>query len=309
MPYVSLPPVPTATGMALAHARWASMLAARPDLHAAIELQRTLIGLVLELTGTFAAARPPRLSLPPRYLATKLGSGIPALAGEPIPMPSDMLSTTVVKLSQALVAGGGGAASSEMLDAIHGARLNIPAVLALALRRDHGALRAAATRAGVGHDLLWLVAELAVSPFAHAQLEAVFGAVPVDSPLAAALSAWSRGYCPLCGSWPALTEDLGGVRRLRCALCAAAWELTDRACLYCGEAGERFATVTPDATRPRRCVETCGACHGYNKVVEADTSMPFPLLALADLESIDLDIAAMANGCARPPSRQFAGRR
>lgn len=308
MPYAALPPVTRATRLALADARWGAMLAAKPDLTPAVALQRTLIGRVIDLADSFEGGRIPRLSLPQRYLTTKLRSGIPALTGEPIQLPVSAIAPALVDLSRALAEGGGGAATQEILRAMEGGRLDVGALLVLTLRREQGALRAFATKAGLGHDLLWLVLDLAVSPFAHALLDGLFGAVPAEAPLGAALDEWTHGYCPLCGSWPTLVEDLNGVRRLRCSFCAAAWDVAGRACLFCGESGETLATLTPDASRPGRTVDLCGTCRGYVKTVDSEASLPFPLGALADLESMDLDLAAMQHGCARPTIKPFPRR-
>lgn len=308
MPYAALPPVTRATRLALADARWGAMLAARPDLAPAVALQRRLIGRVFDLIDAFEGGRIPRLSLPHRYLTTKLRSGIPALTGEPIQLPTATLAPALVDLSRALADGGGGAATLDILKAMEEGRLDVGALLVLTLRREQGALRAFATKAGLGHDLLWLVLDLAVSPFAHALLNTLFGDLPDDSPLRAALDGWTRGYCPLCGSWPTLVEDLDGTRRLRCSFCAAAWDVQGHACLFCGESGDKLATLTPDPSHPRRTVDLCGACRGYSKTVATDASLPFPLVALADLESMDLDLAAMQHGCARPAIRQFPKR-
>ncbi len=308
MPYASLPPFARATRLALADARWGAMLAAKPDLAPAVALQRTLIGHVFDLIDSFEGGRIPRLSLPHRYLTTKLRFGIPALSGEPIQLPVDTVAPALVGLSRALAAGGGGAATQDILRAMEAGRLDVGALLVLTLRREQGALRAFATKAGLGHDLLWLVLDLAVSPFAHALLDALFGSLPAESPLRTALDEWSHGYCPLCGSWPTLVEHLNDTKRLRCSFCAAAWDVQGRACLFCGESGDTLATLTPDPSRPRRTVDLCGACRGYSKTVETDESLPFPLVALADLESMDLDLAAMQQGCARPAARQFRKR-
>ncbi|HUR33989.1 MAG TPA: formate dehydrogenase accessory protein FdhE [Vicinamibacterales bacterium] len=297
-----------ATRLALAEARWTAMLAAKPELDAAIALQRQLIGLVLDLSDRFEGQLPPRLSLPPRYVTTKLASGIPALKGEPIQVPAEAIRPTLVGLVRVLAEGGGGEATLAIRSAVEASQLDVAALLTLALRREQAALRAFATRSGLGHDLLWLVLDLAVAPYAHALLGSAFGAATEASPLRVALDSWSHGYCPLCGSWPALVEALGRTRRLRCSLCAAAWDVAGGACLYCGDSGERFGVVTPDPSRPRRVIETCGTCRGYTKIVDAEASTPFPLLALADLDSMDLDLAAMQRGCARPAVRQFARR-
>jgi FdhE protein len=306
MPYVALRPVDRATRRALADARWSDMAGAKPDLHSAISLQRKLIGLVDDLAASFDAGRPPRLSLPPRYLTTKLRSGIPALAGEPVQVPVETLQPTFVELCRALADGGGGEATLALRDAVEAGHLDTRAVLTRALRREQGALRVAATRAGLGHDLLWLVADLTVSPFAHALLASVFGS-PVE-PLAGTLNAWSRGYCPLCGSWPALAERLGTVRRLRCSLCASAWEVSDESCMYCSERGDAFAVLAPDPSKPDRAIDLCRTCKGYAKSVGTDASLPFPLVAIADLDSMDLDLIAVRAGFARPALRNFAAR-
>jgi FdhE protein len=305
MPYTALPGVNRLTRLALAEGLWGTMQAERPELEAAITLQRGLIGLVGELADRFDGGRVPRLSLPPKYLTAKLASGIPALAGEPIQVPIETIRPTLLGLVNALADGGGGEAALAIRAAIEDGRIDPGTLVTMALRREQGALRAAATRAGLGHDLLWLVADLSVAPFAHGLLGALFGTVRDDSPLRSALDNWTRGYCPLCGSWPVLVEDLGGRRTRRCSFCAAGWSGDDLACLYCSAVGSTFETVTIDHDRPARVVQTCGACHGYMKVVPSEASLPFPLLALADLESMDLDVAAMQRGCAKPAVRQF----
>jgi hypothetical protein len=45
------------------------------------------------------------------------------------------------------------------------------------------------------------------------------------------------------------------------------------------------------------------------KTLGVDTSLPFPLVALADLDSMDLDMAAMQAGFSKPALKQFTQRR
>lgn len=309
MPYAAVAQMDRASRQALADAHWAAMLAAKADLAPAISLQGKLIGRVLDLSVTFEGGRQPRLSLPPRYVTTKLRSGIPALTGEPIPVPVDLLAPTLIGLVQALAEGGGGEATRLIRVALEEKKVDPGALLTLALRREQAALRAFATKAGLGHDLLWLVCDLAAGPLAHAFLGSVFADAAVGgSPLREALDAWTRGYCPLCGSWPGYTEHRGDARRLRCGFCAATWDLPFGSCIYCGTAGDTLAAITPNPGRPQRLVETCTGCKGYSKVVDDAFSLPFPLLPLADLDSMDLDIMAMQRGFARPAIKQFARR-
>jgi formate dehydrogenase maturation protein FdhE len=96
---------------------------------------------------------------------------------------------------------------------------------------------------------------------------------------------------------------------LRCSFCAAAWELTTHACIYCGEGGEAFSTAAPDAGREDLRVETCGTCGSYLKTLDLPDLSPFPLVTVGDLETMELDVAAMKHGYVRPPMKEFVTRR
>jgi formate dehydrogenase formation protein len=114
------------------------------------------------------------------------------------------------------------------------------------------------------------------------------------------LRQWRRGYCPFCGSWPVFIELQCGSRVLRCSFCAAAWELLSHRCIYCGNAGADFLAAAPDLSRKNRQVDLCGACGNYTKVIEVGKPTPFPLLAIEDLATRDLDVGAMSREYRRP---------
>ena len=56
-------------------------------------------------------------------------------------------------------------------------------------------------------------------------------------------------------------------------------------------------------------MEVCGSCRGYLKTVDTLALSPFPLLSIGDLETMDLDMAAMEHGYQRPPLKDFATKR
>jgi FdhE protein len=290
-----------------AERRWAALLAARPDLEPAVALQRHLIGLVLDLTEVVERARLPRLSLPPRYVAAKLGRGVPALAAEPIPLPVAMLTPTLIRLCEELAKGGAADAADHIRTAIAESRLEAGSLLSASFQRDHNAIRTGAEQRGLAPDLVWLVAELAVSPYAYA-LQRTLLPSAADGPIAAALADWTHGYCPACGSWPALAEIHAAHRILRCSFCAHAWELKTFACVYCGEGGDQFVIFAGSADRADRRIEVCGRCAGYLKTVDVEELSPFPMLAIADLETMDLDLAAMEKRYRRPVLKDFRRR-
>jgi FdhE protein len=306
VPYVGVAQPSTADITALAERRWRTLVAARPELQSAVDLQRGLLMLVIDLARTVESGRLPRLSLPGKYLAAKLSRGIPVFAGEPIPLPVGLLRQSLVQFCAALAVGGAGEAAEHIASTIDAGRLDAGSLLTASLARDEHAIRTGATHLDLAPDLTWLVAELAVGPVAHALQRTLLGSA--SGPLTDALGAWNEGYCPACGSWPALAEVVDGHRLLRCAFCAATWERTVYACVYCNESGEAFVTAAPDSSCDDRRIEVCRACGAYLKTVDVAAASPFPLVAIADMETMDLDVAAMQHQYGRPPLRAHAVR-
>ena len=288
-----------------AERRWTAIRAARPDLAPALDLQRTLLTLVVDLEHALDAGGLPRLSLPPKYLAAKLARGVPIFCGEPIPLPVPVLTPVLQQYCEALAVGGAGDAAARIGDAIRSGQIEPASLLAASLARNQTAIRTGASHRGLAPDLVWLVAELAVSPFVHL-LQRMLFSHPTDDRLLSALEAWNHGYCPACGSWPAVAEVVSGHRTLRCSFCSCGWELAAYACIYCGESGEKFVTAAPDDARKDRRVEVCSSCGGYLKTVDLPELSPFPLLSISDIETTDLDLAAMEHGYQRPALKDFS---
>lgn len=290
--------------MASAEGRWQALVESNPDLQPAVNLQRGLLTLVIHLARTIDGGRLPRLSLPGKYLAAKLSRGVPVLSGEPIPLPAALLKPALVKFCDELASGGAGEVATHIGAAIESGRMDAGSVLTASLARDQAAIRTVATHLGLAPDLVWLVTELAVGPVAHALQRTLLG-TPGSGALADALAAWNHGYCPACGGWPALAEIVGGHRLLRCAFCAATWERTIYACVYCDEQGEAFVTAAPDEQRTDRRTELCSSCGAYLKTVDVAEISPFPLIAIADMETMDLDVAAIDHHYGRPSLKEF----
>jgi FdhE protein len=304
VPYLAVDHPREAEVFAAAERRWQALARARPDLQSAVSLQRRLLTGVIDLSRSIEGGRLPRLSLPGKYLAAKLTHGTPILTGEPIPLPVALLTTFFVRFCDELAAAGAGEPATHLAAAIRSGQIDAGSLFTASLARDQDAIRTGATHHGLAPDLAWLAAELAVGPVAHALQRALL-APPAPGPLSEALAGWNHGYCPACGSWAALAEVVSGHRLLRCSFCAATWERTTYACVYCDEAGETFVTAAPDATRPDRRIELCSGCGAYLKAVEADALSAFPLVALADMETMDLDVAAMEHQYGRPAARNF----
>ena len=161
----------------------------------------------LSTPGTLDDSRPalPRLSLPPRYLAAKWRAAFRRWPGEPIPLPVRRWSPVLAALCDALAEGGAGDSArrtSPRADRRRASR-RLAADRVAAARSGGDPHRRRASRACRRIWCGWS-RELAVSPFAHAlQTQLFVRGTRSSQPRSAR---WNHGYCPACGSWPALGE-------------------------------------------------------------------------------------------------------
>src|SRR5919108_2438711 len=109
---------------ARAEPRWCALLGARPELAPAVALQRRLLAIMAETARSLDWGVMPGVSLPAEHLAEKLSRGVPALAGERIPLPVPVLTPALLQSCAALAEGGAGDAATHIRDAIERGEIN-----------------------------------------------------------------------------------------------------------------------------------------------------------------------------------------
>lgn len=172
-------------------------------------------------------------------------------------------------------------------------------MLNAALRLDHDGIATIATSRGADPLALQVVAQLAAMPVLHACHRRLSG-TPTRG--------WVRGYCPCCAAWPSLAElrGLDRERHLRCARCGADWHAPLLLCSYCGESDhEWLGSLVPEGEEQTRRVETCRRCQGYVKALATLTAIPAAALPVEDLNTVELDLAAVERGYTRPERPGF----
>ncbi len=164
-------------------------------------------------------------------------------------------------------------------------------LLEAAVNVDVARLDALAEEIGAPPPAVAAVAPLVAMPWLEAS-----GRFKNETPVEA-------GWCPVCAAWPILAEVRGleGERRLRCARCGGDWRTQWLACPYCGtDDHTRLASLVADATGERRKIEACRDCSGYVKTLTTLAAADAATLRLLDLSTVDLDLAALERGFARP---------
>lgn len=153
------------------------------------------------------------------------------------------------------------------------------------------------TRLDGDATLIWGLAPFIAMPMLQACRRAWAERVPAG---------WAFGYCPICGSWPALAEiqGLDGARHLRCGCCGSDWRTEWLRCPFCGEGDhEQLGSLVFADSRGRKTIEVCDRCRGYVKTIVTLTSVLPEHVMLQDLATLTLDIAALERGYRRPTAK------
>ncbi|MGH7699780.1 MAG: formate dehydrogenase accessory protein FdhE [Gemmatimonadales bacterium] len=211
------------------------------------------------------------------------------------------LARLVSRLAEAAIPYTSADTGAPTLAGLHLADAEAVALLEAVLSHDRDRVAAVAGRAGVDAAALGTVAAFAIPVLLCAAARDVGALVPAN---------WAEGYCPICGEWPLLAElrGLDRSRHLRCGRCAGDWVIAWLACPYCGERDhERLGALVPENGRETRRAETCATCRGYLKTVTTLQALHPVELRLRDLETVELDVAAVDADYRRPGAAALAG--
>jgi FdhE protein len=287
--------------------RLAALKKTRTDSSDALAVQETLIRTALE------SARPPEVRafpFPRELVASRLRQGVPLLHEQPVHVDinfaADLFSRLVNVLQQRdepelrqgletlVSAATGGALDPERLF-----------VEAFVQHPEHVA--EIASGAGLDAELLMAVSSWAVAPLLRGYAQRLLPLMERADDGTVEGAAWTRGYCPICGGWPLLGE-LRGIELaqwLRCAACGSGWRGQRLACPYCDNTDYRTLGALAIEDDQRFRIAVCERCKGYLKVGNAFDPPPAELLALDDVVSVHLDVAAIERGYHRPTGSGF----
>jgi len=117
------------------------------------------------------------------------------------------------------------------------------------------------------------------------------------------LKNWLRGYCPVCGSLPLISELKGeGQRYFLCSFCGFNWPGERLKCPYCENTDhEKLHFLYAEGQEAYR-VDLCDKCKQYIKTVDSRKLDYEPDLNLEDIVTIHLDIIASEKGYKKPIS-------
>jgi FdhE protein len=226
-----------------------------------------------------------------------------------------LLAATTLTLEAALVRGlferlirtasrAGTPKMSSLKAALH-ADLEWAPLFTASLCQDSDRIHEIAAVSGADTEALHAVIALLPVPFLHA----------CNRRWASSISpSWVEGYCPLCGSWPAFAEVRGIERNryFRCGRCGGEWHARALYCPYCAMSDhDELVALVPEhggsnAVGSNAVIDACQRCLEYVKTFTRLQGCSPGAVMLEDLASVDLDVAAIEHGFARPPGPGLA---
>ena len=159
----------------------------------------------------------------------------------------------------------------------------------------------AALSIGVSSDVLGFIM--------HTMLSALLGSLAPAIGAEIGDAAWSKGYCPICGSLPSVSflarpagdaseflKDSGGRKYLHCALCGHNWHINRHICPVCDNPDKdlRMYLTVPEQSGER--VDVCLKCKLYLPCLDLREQDTHPHLDMAAVCMAHLDILARKKG-------------
>ncbi|MDP9245807.1 MAG: formate dehydrogenase accessory protein FdhE [Chloroflexota bacterium] len=249
-----------------------------------------------ERLAALGAAPPPdvALDLTAEAAAAAIASGRPLLGEGALTCETDAIAVELRRLARNLsetsVEGSPAQRTAERLAT---EPVALDSLLDAALNADAGAIERVASAGDYDPDAFAKLVELALQPVLWEAAARCAALTEIDK--------WDRGFCPVCGAWPALAELVGAEKRrvLRCGRCGSWWTWLILLCPYCGNDDHRsLGTLRSEDSRDR--VDVCERCHGYVKSVATFNSVPTARLAAEDAATVHLDVGAREAGYTRP---------
>ena len=214
----------------------------------------------------------------------------PLLAGATIVVEPRTVGALLDKLLR--TAARAGTSQLAALETIRHDKVDPLALLSVSLSPDGDLVQRIAAAHGVPVDALDAIVRLLGIPM-----------LMTYAGRHAARDSWVEPFCPVCGAWPAFVEVRGIERRrfYRCGRCGCQWHAQQLRCPFCSTTNhEELATLAPADPASAVSVDACLHCRGYVKSLTRLQGCRPDAVMLEDLATVDVDVAAVESGYARP---------
>ncbi len=167
---------------------------------------------------------------------------------------------------------------------------NMSAFIERLLANDSDYVAEFAERAKIERDIVFFIAQTAMSPFFQKYAQNLRSKINY--------SMWLYSSCPVCGRRPlaAKLTEKEGLRLLQCSLCHTQWWFLRLKCAFCGNTDhEKLQYLYVDEDRGRR-VDVCDSCRKYIKTFDERVIGREIIPHIEEIAAVRLDYVARKEG-------------
>jgi FdhE protein len=234
----------------------------------------------------------------PEWEAAAAGSAhaarhaVPLLAGATVAVDTNSVGRSWKRLVR--IASRSGTPKLATLEAALHAEIDMLRLFNASLCQASGSIDELAATSGADAEALQAVAGLLPVPFLLACNRRWASSLPAS---------WVKGFCPVCGAWPAFAE-VRGIERgryFRCARCGGEWHARALHCPYCDTSDHGLlVSLAVENGGSNATIDACRQCLRYVKTLIRLQGCPPDAVMIEDLGTVDLDLAALECGYTRP---------
>lgn len=170
---------------------------------------------------------------------------------------------------------------------------NISAEELLSRYYDESFIHKVAENLAIEKAILTFLFHMSIQPSIRANIEKLHDKVSSKD--------WLRGYCPICGSLPQISQlKAEGQRYFLCSFCGFEWLGQRLQCPYCENSDHKQLHYLYAEGQEAYRVDLCDTCGQYIKTIDSRKIDYQPNLYLEDIVTMHLDIIASKKGFKRP---------
>jgi FdhE protein len=185
-------------------------------------------------------------------------------------------------------------ATEKITQALRKKEIKLPELLKEAESENNEYITALSKKLQVKEDVLAFLAKNSIKPIFEAYANELKNYVDQER--------WWKGYCPICGSEPYISElknegGAEGARFLVCSSCSYEWRFKRLQCPFCdheASQGAKYFYTEKEGKAYR--VDVCEKCKRYIKTIDTNELGEDVIPLLEDIGTLHLDILAQKEG-------------
>ena len=265
-----------------------------------------LFGKIMIKQSSFSKkARVKPVAITENAARAKLKKGLPLLSRGDFPIDQSNASQLFKELCEMLKSGNEDLVDEigEIEDALEKGELDLEEIFQSVLKSGRRVSEVAESRS-LDRDIIFILAMISIRPSLEATASQLRDMVEDAT--------WSRDYCPVCGSSPAISElrqlksdgaeglnPSGAERILYCSFCETEWRTRRLSCAFCGNTDQESLKYLYAEEEKGYRIDVCDKCKKYIKTVDSREITREVILPVEDIATLHLDIIAEEEGYKR----------